>query len=172
MGIHGDPVPRWVSLTLGPGIIEEKGGCMEIGGIIRKKDIEQVERDCTVADAVKLMVRRNVGSLIVRRRESSEAYGIVTRQDILFKVLAKGLDLHKMKVKEIMSSPVVILNNIHLDIRHAAQAMANTGVTNIVVFDSGDLYGFLSSTDIVDAMAADLVRQSLNSQSNDVSGGC
>ena len=145
---------------------------MEIGGIIRRKDIEMVEHECTVADAVKRMVRRNVGSLIVKRREQSEAYGIITRQDVLFKVLAEGLDLHEVKVSEVMSTPVVILNNIHLDIRHAAKAMANAGVSNIVVFDAGDLYGFLSSTDIIEALANDIVRTSLNSQSNDVSGGC
>jgi predicted transcriptional regulator len=145
---------------------------MEIGGIIRRKDIEMVEHDCTVADAVIRMVRRNVGSLIVKRREPSEAYGIITRQDVLFKVLAKDLDLHEVKVSDIMSTPVVILNNIHLDIVHAAQAMANTGVSNIVVFDRGDLYGFLSSTDIIEALANDLVRTSLNSQSDDVSGAC
>ncbi len=145
---------------------------MEIGGIIKRKDIEMVEHDCTVADAVIRMVRRNVGSLIVKRTEPSEAYGIITRHDVLFKVLAKDLDLHKVKVSEVMSTPVVILNNIHLDIRHAAQAMANAGVSNIVVFDRGDLYGFLSSTDIVEALANNLVRSSLNSQSDDVSGGC
>ena len=131
-----------------------------------------IDTDASVTDAIQRMVNRNVGSLIVRRADPSEPYGIVTRQDILFKVIATGLDPDQTLVKDIMTSPVVILNNINLDVRYAARAMANAGVTNIVVFDAGDVYGFLSSTDIINAMASDLVRRSLNTQSDDVSGGC
>ena len=131
-----------------------------------------IDTDASVTDAIQRMVNRNVGSLIVRRTDPSEPYGIVTRQDVLFKVIAAGLEPDQTMVKDIMTSPVVILNNINLDVRYAARAMANAGVTNIVVFDAGDVYGFLSSTDIINAMAKELVRRSLNTQSDDVSGGC
>jgi signal-transduction protein with cAMP-binding, CBS, and nucleotidyltransferase domain len=135
-------------------------------------DIEMVEQDCTVADAVAKMADRGVGSLIVKRTEPSEPYGIVTRQDVLFKVIAEGKDLSKVKVKEIMSSPVHILNNVDLDVRYAAKAMANAGVTNLAIFNKGDFYGFLSSTDIIDAVRKELVVKSLLKTSEDVSGGC
>ena len=87
---------------------------MEIRGIIKRTDIELVDSDCTVADAVGKIVDQNVGSVIVKRKDPSEPYGIVTRQDVLFKVIANGLDLHKVRVSEIMSSPVFILNNAGL----------------------------------------------------------
>ncbi len=145
---------------------------MDIRGIIKRMDIEMVEQDCTVADAVAKMADRGVGSLIVKRTEPSEPYGIVTRQDVLFKVIAEGKDLTKVRVREIMSSPVFILNNVDLDVRYAAKAMANAGVTNLAIFNKGDFYGFLSSTDIIDAVRKELVVKSLLKTSEDVSGGC
>jgi signal-transduction protein with cAMP-binding, CBS, and nucleotidyltransferase domain len=145
---------------------------LDIRGIIKRKDIELIDASCTAGDAIAKMADRNVGSVIVRRENPSEPYGIVTRQDILFKVIAKGLDPKKVKVAEIMSSPVVILNNVDLDVRYAAQAMANAGVTNLVIFDGGELYGFLSSTDIVNAIRRELTVRSLQKKTEDVSGGC
>jgi signal-transduction protein with cAMP-binding, CBS, and nucleotidyltransferase domain len=149
-----------------------KGGQMDIRGIIKRMDIEMVDQGCTVADAVAKMVDRNVGSVIVKRGNRSEAYGIVTRQDVLFKVIAEGRDLNEVKVNEIMSFPVSILNNVDLDIRYAARAMANAGVTNLAIFDGGDFYGFLSSTDIIEAIRRELTVKSLQKKTEDISGGC
>jgi signal-transduction protein with cAMP-binding, CBS, and nucleotidyltransferase domain len=154
-------------VSLGP-----EGDRMEIREIIRRRDIELVDKDATVADAIRRMVDRGVGSVIVRRSNQNEAYGIVTRSDVLYKVVANGLDPEQVKVTEIMSSPVVILNNIELDVRFAAKAMANARVTNVVMFDKGDIYGFLSSTDIINAIAKDMVRKTLDERVHDVSGVC
>jgi signal-transduction protein with cAMP-binding, CBS, and nucleotidyltransferase domain len=145
---------------------------MDIRGIIRRQDLEIIETECSAADAIAKMVDRNVGSVIVRRATPNEPYGIVTRSDVLFKVIAKGLDPREVSVTDIMSSPVIILNNVDLDVKYAAQAMANAGVTNLVIFDGGDVYGFLSSTDIVNAIRREIVVKALTSQSEDVSGGC
>ncbi len=145
---------------------------MELREIIRRQDLEMIDAECTAADAITKMAQRNVGSVIVRRLTQNEPYGILTRSDVLFKVIAKGLDPKKVNVREIMSSPVVILNNVDLDVKYAAQAMANAGVTNLVIFDGGDVYGFLSSTDIINAIHRELLVTSLTSSINDVSGSC
>ena len=145
---------------------------MEIKEILRRKHIEMVDRGTTVAEAVKRLASGNVSRLIVRRPGPNEPYGIVTRSDVIYKVLAKGLDPGEVVVDEIMSSPLVILNNIHLDVKYAAQAMANAGVSTIAIFDAGDFYGLLSSSDIINALATDLQRRSLDIHSDDVAGGC
>ena len=145
---------------------------MDIRGIIKRMDIEIIDGSCSAGDAIAKMTDRNVGSVIVKRTTPNEPYGIVTRQDILFKVIAEGKNPNDVKVTEIMSSPVVILNNVDLDVRYAAKAMANAKVTNLVIFDGGDLYGFLSSTDIINAIRRDLTIKSLQSKTEDVSGGC
>jgi signal-transduction protein with cAMP-binding, CBS, and nucleotidyltransferase domain len=145
---------------------------MDIRGIIKRMDIEMIDGTSTAADAIAKMADRNIGSVIVRRLNPNEPYGIVTRQDVLFKVIAEGLDPNKVGVTDIMSSPVVILNNVDLDVQYAAKAMANSKVTNLVIFDGGDVYGFLSSTDIIDAVRRDLSIKSLQKRTEDISGAC
>ena len=145
---------------------------MDIRGIIRRQDLEIIENGSTVAKAIEKMVDRNVGSLIVRRPSPHDPYGIITKQDILFKVVAKGLDPSKVPVTDVMSSPVVILNNVDLDVKYAAQAMANAKVTNLVIFDGGDVFGFLSSSDIIDALRKQLTIDAITKKADIVSGGC
>lgn len=145
---------------------------MEIREIIKRSDIEMLDKGKTVADAVRQMADRGVDRLIVRRANPNEPYGIITRTDVLYKVVAKGLDLGKVRVEDIMSSPLVILNNIHLDHRYAAQAMANAHVSTIAIFDKGDFYGLLTSSDLITAIARDLQRKALNKESSDVAGAC
>lgn len=145
---------------------------MDIRGIIKRMDIEMIDGTSTAADAIAKMADRNIGSVIVRRTNPNEPYGIITRQDVLFKVIAEGLDPNKVSVTDIMSSPVVILNNVDLDVRYAAKAMANAKVTNLVIFDGGDVYGFLSSTDIINAIRRDLSIKSLQKRTEDISGAC
>jgi len=151
---------------------KSKGGNVEIRDIIKRQDLEMIEASCTAAEAIGKMTDRNVGSLIVKRKSPNKPYGIVTRRDILFKVVAEGKDLREVIVRDIMSSPVVILNNIDLDVQYAAKAMSNAGVTNLVIFDGGDVYGFLSSTDIINAVRREITVKSLQKKVDDVSGGC
>jgi signal-transduction protein with cAMP-binding, CBS, and nucleotidyltransferase domain len=153
-------------------VVDARVIMMDIREIIRRSDLEIISGDSMVDDAIERMVTRNVGSVIIKRGSEHEPYGIVTRQDVLFKVIAKGLDPREVRVTDIMSSPVIILNNINLDVKFAAQAMANADVTNLVIFNGGDVYGFLSSTDIIEAIHKELIVKALNRKSKDVSGGC
>ena len=145
---------------------------MEIRGIVKRMDIEMVEGSCTVADTIAKMMDRNVGSVLVKRLSPSEPYGIITKQDVLFKVIAEGLDPNTVIASDIMSSPVMILNNVDLDVRYAAKSMANAGINYLAIFDGGDFYGFLSATDIINAVRRELTVRSLQRKSEDVSGGC
>ena len=57
------------------------------------KDVVFIDGKKTVADAVRLMRQKRVSSLIVNRRGVEDAYGIVTRKDVVTRssALAKTL---------------------------------------------------------------------------------
>jgi CBS domain-containing protein len=69
------------------------------------------EGGATVAEAIKLMRERKVSSLVVNRRTSIDARGIVTRKDVINKIVDPGGDPHEVKVYEIVSKPLVILSS-------------------------------------------------------------
>ncbi len=63
-----------------------------------------VSPDATVADAIKLMLKRRVGAVVVV--EGKFVKGIFTERDVLKKVVLSGQDPAKMLVSEVMTSPV------------------------------------------------------------------
>lgn len=120
--------------------------------VVKTFELPTIGRSETAKNAIQKMLDTQCNHLLVPRQTRSDAYGIVTKKDILSKVVAEGKDISKVKVKDIMSRPLVILTNLSLDIRWVAKAMANSGVSTIVVFDKGDFYGYVTESCIVEGV--------------------
>jgi len=129
--------------------------------VVKTFEYPMIERDATVSKAIEMMLERKRYSLLVPRQNKSDAYGIVTKKDIISKTIAEGKDPDKVKVKDIMSKPLVILTNLSLDLRWVAKAMANSGVSTIAVFDKGDFYGYVTEACILEGVYNALRRAKL-----------
>jgi CBS domain-containing protein len=105
----------------------------------------------SVAEAVKLMAKEGVRALVVDRRDQDDAYGIVTQRDIVYKVVAKGTAPATVKVRDIMSKPLVVVNP-DLDIRFVARLMANAGLSRAPVIGEGKMLGIVSVSDVLKAI--------------------
>ena len=114
------------------------------------KGVETVDGSVTVAQALKKMREKGVSSLIVNRRDVGDAWGIVTKKDIVTKVVDPGpsrRNLSGTKVYEIMSKPMVTVSP-GLAIKYCIRLMAKAGVTRAPVFDGKEIIGILSFTDV------------------------
>jgi CBS domain-containing protein len=114
------------------------------------KGVETVDGSATVAQALKKMREKGVSSLIVNRRDVGDAWGIVTKKDIVTKVVDPGpsrRNLSGTKVYEIMSKPMVTVSP-GLAIKYCIRLMAKAGVTRAPVFDGKEIIGILSFTDV------------------------
>ena len=129
--------------------------------VVKTFELPTIQRDATVAAAIRMMMENNRWSLLVPRRNKTDAYGIVTKKDLITKVVAEGKDPARVKVKDVMSKPLVILTNLSLDLRWVAKAMANSEVFTIVVFDKGDFYGYVTEGCILEGMYNALRRAKL-----------
>ena len=129
--------------------------------VVKTFESPTIERGATVSKAIDMMLELNKFSLIVPRQTKSDAYGIVTKKDIVTKVIAEGKDPGKVKVKDVMSKPLVILTNLSLDLRWVAKAMSNSGVSTIAVFDKGDFYGYVTEACILEGIYNALRRAKL-----------
>ena len=74
---------------------------------IMSKPVMTVNAETRVADALDLMKKKNIASLIVNPSRPDDAYGIFTKRDIVTKVVARNLDPRNLFVSEIMSKPVI-----------------------------------------------------------------
>lgn len=115
---------------------------------IMTTDVVTIDGNATVAEAVQTMKEKDLRTLIVDRRSDDDAYGIVTQRDVVYKVVAEGKCPAEVKVHEIMTKPLIVVNP-DLDAKYVARLMANAGLSRAPVFFEQKLQGIVSVSDIV-----------------------
>lgn len=120
---------------------------MKVEEIMVRK-VESVGADAMVFDAIEKMVDKRLRSLVVLPKDEKDVHGVVTVRDIVFKVLSKNLDPHKIRVEEISSKPVVCISAT-LDTDHAISMMKNFNIARLFVCDGTAIIGVLSLMDIM-----------------------
>ncbi len=108
--------------------------------------VETIQAEDTVQKAAERMADKNVGALPVY--SGSVIDGLVTDRDITIKVIAKGLEPAKTKVREVMSSGIDFCTEDQ-DIEDAARIMEELKVRRLAVFDrQWVLVGLISLSDL------------------------
>lgn len=122
-----------------------------------------------VLAAAKLMKTEDIGSLIVV--EKGKPIGIMTREDINNKVAAKDLQASKLKVSQIMNTPLVSCSS-NDDISDISQIMSKYGYERLPVIDKGRLVGIISTREVVKVAPAaiEVFRQHFEEESTPVIG--
>ena len=118
---------------------------------VMHKEVITIDGGATVAEAVGLMRERRVSSLLVNRRTHEDAWGIITRKDVVHKVIDPGKDPHEVKVFEVLTRPVVMVSP-SLALQYCARIMHQAGIRRAPVFDGKDIVGIISNTDIFNAL--------------------
>ncbi len=108
-----------------------------------------IEPHKTVSEALALMRRRYIHSLIVSKSEQFPEYGIITSTDISDKIIAQQRNPSTVKVYEIMNSPLLTVNRDTL-IQDCALLMRKHQIHHLPVKnDDGELIGMISATDFL-----------------------
>jgi len=105
-----------------------------------------VDRDTDARTAAALMRDRNIGSLFVTRNK--EIIGILTDTDMVRRVVAVGLDASKTPVEQIMSAPILTIEE-GKTLLDANDMMANSHLRHLGVTRNGKLVGMISVRDLV-----------------------
>ena len=115
-------------------------------------DLACIESTQAVSVAAKLMRIRGIGSLLVTHQ--SEIIGIVTESDIVRKVVSAHLQPEFISVKEIMSTPVLCIDESD-SIFEAAGIMNASGTRHLAVGNEDEVLGMLSVRDLLAPVSRD-----------------
>ena len=114
--------------------------------MVPKDKFITVERDIDVRTAGRLMRDRNIGSLFVTN--GKEIIGIITDTDMVRRVVAAGADTTKTTVEQIMSAPLLTIEEnktlLGRQRSHGQNTFRHLGVTQ-----DGQLVGLISVRDLV-----------------------
>ena len=112
---------------------------------IMETDAVIMDGNKTVMDAINNMQEKNAKVVLISHQ--GEAIGIVSKSDILFKVAAKNLPLNKVKLREIMSSPVYSLPP-HSTLQEALNYMDKYDIKQIIVSTGSTILGIMKRASI------------------------
>jgi len=121
------------------------------------KETAAVHPESTVAEAIRLMLARRVGAVVVV--DANRVVGIFTERDVLKKLALSGRDPEKVPVRELMTAPVetaspqgspgdALVSMLEHHFRHLP-----------VVDSSGRLRGVLSIRNLLHGQMQELRRQ-------------
>jgi CBS domain-containing protein len=119
-----------------------------LGEILEEKDgdVLVIEAEASVFEAVQLMVEMNVGSLLVT--EGGEISGIVTERDYLRRVTLEGRTDKSTEVREIMSSPLIVVTP-DTSIDECMALMTDRRIRHLPVVEDDRVVGLVSIGDLV-----------------------
>ncbi|MEM3783549.1 MAG: CBS domain-containing protein [Candidatus Bathyarchaeia archaeon] len=109
------------------------------------REVITIDENSTVREAADVMNKFEIGCLIAVRK--GKAVGIITERDLLKRVVAEAKDVNKTKVKDVMSSPLVVVEP-SMDLEEAVKLMFQMKIKKLPVVDEKRLVGLVSLTDI------------------------
>lgn len=124
---------------------------MKVKDVMRKQVIT-IEPSSSVKDAVKKMASEKITSLIVEEKGSESVLGIITRKDVVSKVIACDLNMNSTKVSDIMSEPILSVSS-DITLETVARLMAKTDIRRFPVLDGSKLVGLISNSDVMKAVS-------------------
>lgn len=114
------------------------------------RSLQCIEADRSVLDAVRAMVDANVGSLLVT--SEGQVVGIVTERDYLRRVTLEDRDERTTAVREIMSSPLVVITPT-TSLEECMALMTDRRIRHLPVAEQGVVTALVSIGDVVKYMS-------------------
>ena len=98
----------------------------------------------TCMDAIKAMMEKKVWSVVVSR--NGLPVGVVTERDIIRRVISKGRDVNRVRLGDIMSTPLVTIGPDE-PIGRAMELMVTKEIRRIYVVEEGRIIGRITQTE-------------------------
>ena len=114
--------------------------------IMRHGFLFMVQRNATVAEAVRLMTAHNVG--IVNVLDGDRLVGVFSERDVVRRVVDRGLDPARTSVGDVMTTELVVADADE-DYQSAMRKMDQANIRHLPVVSEGRLLSMISIRDLM-----------------------
>lgn len=108
-----------------------------------RTNVNEIDGTLDVLSALKIMKKVGATSLIVKRRDEMDEYGLLLFSDIAKEVIAKDRAPERVNVYEIMAKPVLTVRP-DMQIRYCARLFDNFGISHAPVVEDDKIVGIVS----------------------------
>ena len=114
--------------------------------------VSSVPCDMTVVEAAALMNEGRIGAVVVT--DGDRAVGIFSERDILCRVVATERVPSETLVRDVMTSPMAVCHR-DTPLEECKAIMSSKRIRHLPVVEDGQLFGLISSGDILASEVAD-----------------
>jgi CBS domain-containing protein len=118
----------------------------------KKQGFYAVVPDIIAYDALEIMAEKNVGALLVV--ENGKLMGVFSERDYARKVILKGKSSKSTTVRELMSSPPIVIGP-EASLQDCMVVLTQNHIRHLPVIDNGVLTGVVSIGDVVNAIISE-----------------
>ncbi|HEX9914823.1 MAG TPA: CBS domain-containing protein [Candidatus Bathyarchaeia archaeon] len=119
-------------------------------------DLITISGESSIKEAAQVMLEHGIGSIVVT--QDGQPVGIVTKSDLLSRVIVECRDPRECVVEAIMSTPLISVKK-DTPILDAMRIMKNKKIRRLLVSDGAELVGIVSETDMVRAVTLSSMAQ-------------
>ena len=117
-------------------------------GEVMTPSVQKIDGLASVQEAIALMRKHEISSLVIDRRHDGDEYGLLVVADIATKLIGYDRSPERTNVYEIMSKPVLTVSR-DMDIKYVIRLLARFGVSRALVTDHDALVGMVTLRDLV-----------------------
>ena len=114
--------------------------------VMMKRNPRTISPEATLAEAAAMMRDTRVGAILVA--EQGTFIGIISETDLVRKAMAGQLNAAQAKVRAIMSSPVITIEQDR-SAHDASDLMAEKGIRHLAVTEDGRIVGIVTVRDLL-----------------------
>ena len=123
---------------------------------MQERKVLKATRETPVSEAAKLMAAKNVGAVMVI--EGDRLVGIFTERDVVFRVVARGLDATSTPLGDVMTpAPHTVDPDTYFG--YALRVMQEKGFRHLPVMQDGKPVGIVSARSAMDPELEDFVSE-------------
>ena len=115
---------------------------------VAEKDFTALDENLTIDKAAQIMQNKGSTSVLVTDIRSGKPHGIITEKDILYRVVAENRAPSKTRLKKLISSPLITIDE-DSSLKDAISLMMSKGIRRLPVVRRDSVVGILNVTSIV-----------------------
>ncbi len=107
--------------------------------------ISSIAQDENIKNAAEKIYANEIGSLLVT--DNKNYIGIITKTDLMIRVLIKNLDTKSTRVSEVMSQPLITIESGE-SLESAIELLREKSIRHLAVIRDKKIIGILSTKDL------------------------
>jgi CBS domain-containing protein len=129
---------------------------LPVKNVMQRRKVLKAAPDMVVSEAAKLMAAKEAGAVLVVKDEN--LVGIFTERDVVFRVVARGLDAQVTRLADVMTrTPLTVESDKPFG--YALLIMHEKGFRHLPVIQDGKLIGIVSARSAMDPELEEFVSE-------------